>query len=85
MALSVRGVDVMSFGEFAVMIAGLQQGAESTGVLQAWYAGEAVEPADLYVCLAVECRLRASTLESEEVIEGALARLEKYFAEEIRS
>jgi hypothetical protein len=55
----------------------------TSGVLQAWWAGEEVTPGELHRALDIEARLNCETAMSRELIELALNRLETHFQQEV--
>jgi hypothetical protein len=80
--LETRGVPILKEGEAAQLMQGLAPGDAGSGVLQAWWAGEPVEPNTLYAALNVGARVAARTTEAEKLIDVACGRLAKAFPEE---
>lgn len=79
MSLDVRGVPILSWGEYEDLSRSFDPGAPTPPVIAAWFSGEDVEPFELYLALDVEARLGGATEESHALIDVALARLRKAF------
>lgn len=81
MALQVRDQPILSQGEFRALVAGLDPANRGSGVLQAWWLGEAVTPSAVYATLDVEARTDARSDEARAIIDRGLDRLERAFPE----
>jgi hypothetical protein len=77
MALQVRGNDILSHGEFAQLVRGLDDAAP-TAMLAAWFAGEEIEPSELHQALDIDCRIATRTPRARALIDAALRRLEQF-------
>ncbi len=82
MALAVLGHDLLTYPEFHELMQGLEEDGSSSGIMQAWWAGEQISPSDLHRCLAIECRLQAETRRAQELVDRTLANLERLFPEQ---
>jgi hypothetical protein len=84
MALALRGTDLLTEPEFYELLQGLDDSSSgSNGVLQAWWEGADVPPADLHRTLAIEGRLQATTQRSLDLINRVLSEIELAFPDEV--
>ena len=84
MALEVRGVPILSYGEFRELTRGQDQEMPAHPVIVAWFAGEEVGPFQLSSALDVSERLAARDERAIELIDLAISRLTSAFPEESR-
>ena len=82
MSVDVRGVPILSLGEFHELARRLDSNAPAPPELVAWFAGEDVEPAEVFVGLNVGARLASQDARADELIELALDRLRAAFPDE---
>ncbi|MGH3452444.1 MAG: hypothetical protein ACRDQW_17440 [Haloechinothrix sp.] len=83
MAIQVRGVDVLSQGEFVELMRAMPEGEGGSGVLQAMFFGEDVPPVEAHAALNIEARLLAEGENAKAIIERAVGRLRRAFPEEL--
>lgn len=83
MAIQVRGVDVLSQGEFVELMRAMPEGEGGSGVLQAMFFGENVHPVQAHSALNVEARMLAEGETAQAIIERGVGRLERGFPEEL--
>lgn len=81
MALSIRGKDILSVGEFSALCRQLDP-LESSPTLTAWAYGEDVSPVALWAALQVDARLAAGDNErAHAMIDLTVNRLTDAFPE----
>jgi hypothetical protein len=78
-ALEVKGVPVLTRGDFNALINGLGDDGPSIEPLAAWLVGEEISPEDLHDCLDIACRARAVDDLAHRIIDVACERLERSF------
>lgn len=83
MALQVRGVPILSYGEFRELTRSQDQESPAHPVMVAWFAGEDVQPFELYSALDISERLAARDEGAVELIDLALSRLKAAFPKAI--
>lgn len=81
--LQLLGRDFCTYPEYTELIKGLKRDGPTSGVLQAFFFGEDVDPRDLHETLDIEARLNATTPAATAAIEQLLTRLEDRYPETI--